>query len=274
MHLVRTSTKVFIVEGENRDLRFTEAITKLFIKGFENSIIINVPAAGNIYMLYEKLKADEFETDIIELLRENVEVARSRLSGIKRDEVDEVYLFFDADLHNNNVANSINSQDVLDDMLSVFNNETENGKLYISYPMVEALYDIINNGCSAFSKCYMPIENFVDYKTMSGKGNSIASRHFNSTGDWKMAIQSFFLRLKCLYGTSELTYNQYRQLVSPKSIFDLQKILINDNNLVFVLSALPELLLDYFREDFWKEYVDESKNIVISCSIKKLYRNK
>lgn len=43
-------------------------------------------------------------------------------------------------------------------MLEAFDNETENGKLYISYPMVESLYDYEEGRCQLFSKkCYIPL---------------------------------------------------------------------------------------------------------------------
>lgn len=258
MRLVNRATKIFIVEGENRDLRFIESITGLYLKDFDDSVIISVPAAGNIYMLYKKLEEDDFETDVIELVRENIETARDKLINISRDSVTEIYLLFDADLHNNNITGNDISQNVLDKMLTVFNNETENGKLYISYPMVESLYDIIDGKCKAFSKCFVPIDDFIKYKSMSGCGNSMASRHFNSRDDWKKAIRAFYLRTRCLLGEDRLTYNQYKQLISPKTIFDLQRGIIEEDNAVFVLSALPELLLDYFREDFWKDNVGDS----------------
>lgn len=53
---------------------------------------------------------------------------------ISRDEISEIYLFFDHDGHSH-LAN----REKLENMLQYFNNETENGKLYVSYPMVESL---------------------------------------------------------------------------------------------------------------------------------------
>lgn len=41
----------------------------------------------------------------------------------------------------------INKEKILALMLETFNNETENGLLYISYPMVEAIRDIIIGEC-------------------------------------------------------------------------------------------------------------------------------
>ncbi len=261
--------KVFIVEGENRDLRFIEAITRLYIKDFDESVIINVPAAGNIYMLYEKMRADDFETDVIEVLRENIEPARKKLENVSRDKVTEVYLFFDADLHNNNYVGDEQSEIILNKMLSVFNNETDNGKLYISYPMVEALYDVREGQCKAYSRCFISREEFADYKRMAGTGNALSSKHFQTEEEWKKVIQAFYLRINCLYNCDNMSYEQYRELVSPLHIFKRQNLYIDDKDEVFVLSALPELLLDYFRKEFWEKYIDENMSRNIECEIER-----
>ena len=54
----------------------------------------------------------------------------------------EVYLFFDYDGHHNNIPKKLSGKDALEEMLETFNNETELGKLYVSYPMVEAIKEI------------------------------------------------------------------------------------------------------------------------------------
>ena len=48
---------LFIVEGESRDLRFAEKMKDLFLKGRDDLRVICLPAAQNIYMLYERLAA-------------------------------------------------------------------------------------------------------------------------------------------------------------------------------------------------------------------------
>lgn len=153
-------------------------------------------------------------------------------------------------------------------MLSVFNNETDNGKLYISYPMVEALYDVREGQCKAFSKCFISRKEFVDYKKMAGTGNLLSSRHFNSEEEWKKAIQAFYLRVKCLCDFDKLSYEQYRESISPLQIFERQNNYIQKKDKVFVLSALPELLLDYFRKEFWDKFIDENMLREIKCELK------
>lgn len=95
--------KAFIVEGEAREPLIIENISKVFfVHG--NFKIITLPAGQNIYMLWKKLKADDFDTDIIEVLREEHEELEKQLHGLSRDDFSEVYLFFDYDGHQDNLS--------------------------------------------------------------------------------------------------------------------------------------------------------------------------
>ena len=58
--------KVFIVEGEARKPLIIDNISKVFFS-HGNIKIITLPAGENIYMLWKKLKADDFDTDIIDV---------------------------------------------------------------------------------------------------------------------------------------------------------------------------------------------------------------
>ena len=122
---------LFIVEGESRDLRFAEKMKDLFLKGRDDLRVICLPAAQNIYMLYERLAEEDFDLDVVEVLRETVPSAAKCLEGVERDSVDEVFLFFDYDSHQNN-APGCESDALVEAMLLAFDNEHESGKLYIA----------------------------------------------------------------------------------------------------------------------------------------------
>ena len=107
--------KAFIVEGEAREPLIIDNISKVFF-AHGNIKIITLPAGQNIYMLWKKLKEDDFDTDIIEVLREEHEELEKQLSGLSRDDFSEVYLFFDYDGHQNNLGESDES-DALEQML-------------------------------------------------------------------------------------------------------------------------------------------------------------
>lgn len=248
--------KLFIVEGEKRESRFIHEMANCFFeKGRYESKIINLSADQNIYMLFKKLEEDDFETDIVEIVRENIDTAREKLTGISRQSVDEVFLFFDYDIHQDNLKKDKGEESadaILRRMLSVFDNETENGKLYISYPMVEALYDYKTSACDAFSKCYFPIENVQDYKRQAGESNANASQHFDFL-KWQDVLNVFYLKLKCLFDLDQLEYEYYRRKITPLMIYKKEKDLLNEKNVIFVLSAFPEFLFDYFKKDFWNK---------------------
>ena len=81
--------KAFIVEGEFREPQVIDNISKQFFHD-GNCKLITLPAGENIYMLWKKLKDDEFETDIIEILRESNKEIKKQLMGLSRDDFSEV----------------------------------------------------------------------------------------------------------------------------------------------------------------------------------------
>ncbi|WP_165056529.1 MULTISPECIES: hypothetical protein [unclassified Adlercreutzia] len=240
-------TTLFIVEGLDRDYRFAREMASCFLDRRVN--VICLPAEQNIYMLYKLLAADDFDTDVVEVLRESVPSAAKVLEGISRGSVDEIYLFFDYDPHQNYFP-AKEADALASEMLAAFDNETENGKLYISYPMVEALYDFRADQCQAYSNCYVDAGSIAGYKRAAGDGNPNSGCHMGSV-QWKGATSSFALRCKCLLGIDDLTFESYRALATPESIFHEERRLLREEGRVFVLSAFPEFLLDYFKPNFF-----------------------
>ena len=257
--------KCFIVEGEDRDYRFIQDMSSVFFKGRYELVTIFLAAEQNIYMLYNRLKEDDFETDLIEILREENKQAEEALTGIDRQDIDEVYLMFDYDIHQRNLSEDEDPNDVLEKMLQFYNNETENGKLYISYPMVEALYDYQDGYCEPYSDCRYPIARIAQYKQMSGMNNPHASHHLKKYEEWKMILSVYGLRIQCLFDVERLDYQFYRNSVTVESIFHKQRKYIDADQAVFILSAFPEFLLDYFKPDFWAKHVNRHKKKFENC---------
>ena len=244
--------KLFIVEGEARDLRFIELMSERFLKNKHDYRIIHLPAKQNIFMLYDILKDDDFETDIVEVLRDNVDGAAEILNGCLRKEIAEVYLFFDYDIQQ--LSEIAYERDIMSKLFEVFQDETENGKLYISYPMVEAIYDYKEERCDSFNKCFVDISEIIHYKESSGKNNPAASKHFKYE-DWEYVLETFGMRAKCLFDNVDMDYSTYKNDAYPEQIYNKQSMIVKNRNAVFVLSAFPEFLFDYFKIDFWKKYI-------------------
>lgn len=127
-----------IYEGNKTERILIENLKKIFFLNRANIVFVGFPAGQNIYMLWKQIQKDEYETDLIELIREYNKDAAEKLKGYSRDDFSEIYLFFDYDGHNCNLsATDPDGTAVLGEMLETFDNETELGKLYINYPMVE-----------------------------------------------------------------------------------------------------------------------------------------
>ena len=73
--------KAFIVEGEAREPQIIDNISKVFFS-HGNFKIITLPAEQNIYMLWKKLKEDDFETDLIEVLREGSDEIKEQFEAL------------------------------------------------------------------------------------------------------------------------------------------------------------------------------------------------
>ncbi|MCD8075308.1 MAG: hypothetical protein LUF27_09830 [Lachnospiraceae bacterium] len=259
--MAEKNCKVCIVEGEVREPVIINNIIRIFF-AHDNVKIITLPAGQNIYMLWKKLKADDFETDIIEVLRENNDELNRQLEGLERDDFSEIYLFFDYDGHQNNLGEAENgtSDDVLQQMLQSFDNETENGKLYISYPMVESLRDFEVGTCGRNSNCFVQISDICDYKNISA--SRAVYQHFKDYDYliWKNVMEIFALKLSCLMNRCyTVSYSEYQNEITPQKILELENMEIAIGR-VFVLSAFPEFLLDYFGKKLWITAVKRSSN--------------
>ena len=256
--------KAFIVEGEAREPQVIDNISRVFFK-HGNFKIITLPAGENIYMLWKQLKADDFDTDSIEILRESNKKIREQLEGLSRDDFSEVFLFFDYDAHQTNLGKS-DDDDVIKQMLESFDNETENGKLYVSYPMVEALRDFETGKCGNGDNCFVEISNLAEYKYISSR--NALNPHFRdyNIGVWKDIVDVFSMRISCLLGKAEvISYEQYLESASPYDIYIYEQAGADDNK-VFIISAFPEFLVDYFGMKLWKTCVKHTKNQLDRCN--------
>lgn len=248
-----------ITEGDVRELDIFENIKKMFFKS-DKVDVIAFPAGENIYMLWKQLKDDEFQTDVIELVREQNEKAAKIIEDYSRDDFSEIYLFFDYDGHQDNLKTDEDDTDVIQEMLDTFNNETENGLLYVNYPMVEAIRDYVEEDCATQTSCYLPIADSFKYKKLSSVNKVHNDMLRYTINNWEQIIDAFTRRLACLTGAGEVhAYDDYKSEITPSYVYDQQKEII-EKGYVFVLSAFPEFLLDYNKADFWHRMVKHKSN--------------
>lgn len=139
--------QLFVYEGNSAEPKYVDKLEKNFLG---ERIAIKCVYDAEIYQLYRQMKDDDFAIDIVSILKERSHQNAEILKDYNRDSFAYIYLFFDYDGHSTMADDS-----KIREMLQFFDNETENGMLYISYPMVEAIrhYKELDSFQNSTAKC-------------------------------------------------------------------------------------------------------------------------
>lgn len=127
---------LFVFEGDEREPRLYRTLERLYFPKGNDNIVCSF--GNNLYDLYNELT--EYEGyDIVSLMREHLaDRGDTSLDGIRSSDISQTFLFFDYDFQNSQLPlDEINRR--VEEMLAFFDDETDNGKLYINYPMVESV---------------------------------------------------------------------------------------------------------------------------------------
>jgi hypothetical protein len=225
---------LFIFEGIKPEKHISESLFQFFLN--ENTIV-TCAYCTTIYKMYAEISAD-LDLDTFNLIK-NVPVNFEILKDFKRTDFAEIYLFFDYDGH----ASNANDQK-LRDLLLFFNEETDKGKLLISYPMAEALRHV--EDLQTFESLTFNIINFEKYKSHTVQFGLTEFQHFNdyTLNTWAIVIDLHLKKMnKIVIDLFQFPDKQVDQL----TLFTNQKEKYIDlNNSVAVLSAFPVFLFDYY----------------------------
>ena len=206
----------------------------------------------HIYSLYNTLKKDE-DLELIELLREN-ENNKQVLHGISRFDIALIYLFFDYDPQTCNKCDEIIPQ-----MLEEFNNETENGKLFISYPMVEALKDSASKHFLSNENRTIMLNDSIKYKNIVHNKLECTLKNITEYTSiiWQRIIkQNLQQAYWILYDKDAFPDINVAKQMSQSSIYNAEYTkYIKKQNRIAVLSAFPFFIIDYFPQEFIQEHI-------------------
>lgn len=238
-----SSKILFIFEGPKLEKLITDNLTKFFVN--ENTVITCVYCT-TIYKMYSEILKDE-DLDTFNLLKD-IEINKEKLKDYKRSDFAQIYMFFDYDGHATNASDK-----KIKKLLEFFNEETEKGKLYISYPMVEALKHIEN--FDTFEELKVSCKENIDYKKIVRQHGLETLKHIikYEIDNWSELINAHLKK------TNKIVYNSY---TFPNAIID--QIIIFENQLnkyinvdktVGVLSAFPVFLHDYYGNEQIKERI-------------------
>lgn len=246
---------LFIFEGARSEDKYVEKLERNFLgEGHAIKCVFD----AEIYQLYRAINlGDGFPIDIVSLLKERTIENAEILKDYTRDSFAYVYLFFDYDGHS-----TLADDEKIKEMLSFFSDETEEGKLYISYPMVEAIrhYKDMESFKSLTVKCKRgncPYkEDCTDkdsciqephYKSFSISDSKVQLSNINSYTKevWQELITAHICKANYLVND---IYDMPQSLITQNDIFtnQLEKHIFHKCPEVAVLSAFPLYVLDYY----------------------------
>lgn len=243
-----------IYEGQKSEKQLTGNLNKCFFEEFTELVPIMFPAGENIYMLWNQLKEDDFETDVIEVLREYNPIARKVLEGYQRNDFMEVYLFFDYDGHTNNAEGCNNG--VILEMLETFSDETDLGKLYINYPMVESLRDNLAEEI-CYRRCWVPLAEAGDYKHVVHEMERYQDFRKYTKQDWSVFCRNAVRKVNCIVNSKyEIPdRDEFIKNMGQAVLFGSQQRKFIRQDKIAVINSFPLFLLEYFKPDFWREVI-------------------
>jgi len=241
VNLVNKVRKILlIVEGAKSEV-------VLFNKAFqEYKLNLNYEIYSyctNIYDLYERMfDKNEDDLDSLDLLG----ILKERGPGnINLDEdFSDILLVFDYDPHDNRF-----SVDRINLMLHYFNESTENGKLYINYPMVESFKHLKSNPDEDYK------DRMVNFSIVSSGGykklvndetkypdiNRYNKKHFDSIIIHNIKKANYISKRE--YEIIDIKSSYYN--IMPDKILQEQNIALQKLNKIYVLNTCLFFICDY-----------------------------
>lgn len=238
---------LFVFEGEKTEQQITDNLTQYFVNENTN---IQCAFCADVYQLYSKIWNDP-DLDTFSILKNRHQNA-SILADYNRNDFAEIYLFFDYDGH----ANNASDQTILD-LVQFFDEETDTGKIYFSYPMVEAIKHISSS--IDFEHLKVPATENINYKSLV---NAEGANHLNNLSsltkeNWNELIEMHLKKMNAIVNDS---FTMPSSIIAQLEIFKNQLLkYIQFDSTISVLSAFPIFIFDYYGHNKVMQILNESE---------------
>lgn len=278
------SNILFIVEGERLEPEVINRMAEVYGLRCDISSVCT-----NIHILYHHLKQDDGYSDVIPVLRE---ILRSRLGSLeKRSPSSEqkrkicrtqedmaklersfasVYLVFDSELHHRS-NDTLAPLDIIDinvadlkEMLEFFDSETNQGKLYVNYPMMESYRDCDDFFDSGYRDRLVSLDILFGRTPAMGYKSLVASRRLANVRNQHIS-QKQFNRLTCMnvfklnwmknHTWLKPNYDNFLKIAQQERILELEHDFCRSHNAVAVLNSLLFFIIDYKGRVFFDQEI-------------------
>jgi hypothetical protein len=231
---------LLLVEGEKLEVNLLNKLLAIYSLDVNYEIY---PYKTNIYELYERMfKGNEEDLDVLDLL--GILKERDHDSKILNEDYSDIILVFDYEPQDNRF-----SEERINLMLSYFNESTDNGKLYINYPMAESFKHIKSIPDSDYK------ERAVDFSVLSsGKYKELVSKESKFTDINIYSKQIFnsiiihnirkaYYITKSEYDIEDIKAGYYE--LEPIEILKKQNYVLINSKQIYVLNTCLFYICDY-----------------------------
>lgn len=251
---------LFVFEGDEREPRLYRTLERLYFPKRNDNIICSF--GNNIYGLYNELQMFDGAGDIVALMRESL-AARgdATLDGIRNSDISEVFLFFDYDFQNSQLSlDEINRR--VEEMLTLFDDETDNGKLYINYPMVESIrytkelpdeayanYTVDRKACKGFKRLAREFSAYdsLDYMLFKDGEVPTKEKYIEVKDNW-LFLKRMNVCKANLLTTGLLTMPSEKSDIAQLAIFRSQvRKFVKPSEKVAILNSFPIFIYEYMK---------------------------
>lgn len=251
---------LFVFEGSDREPHVYKTIERLFFPKKNDNIICSF--GNNIYDLYNTMQEYDGNGDIVSIMRERLsERGDATLDEIRSSDISEVFLFFDYDFQNTQIGlDELNHRVKV--MLEMFDDETDNGKLYINYPMVESIrytkelpdecycnYIVTRSECHDFKRLAREFSFYDSFDHILFKENEkpTKEKYLRIKDNWNyLKIMNVGKANMLVSGMYALPEN--KPVINQLAIFERQlHLFVDKTERVAVLNSFPIFIYDYLK---------------------------
>lgn len=239
---------LFIVEGASAEPRF---IKKMFGTCFPNQDYETYTYSTNLHVLASRLEEDypDFDNgDIdIRLVLRSYETSKSKLKVLSGEYTD-IFMIFDFEPQTDSPH-----FETIKRMLSFFNDSSDQGKLFINYPMLESVRHLKRMPDDSFSELKVESGDYGTYKKIVGDSSYYRDIDKYDYGVF-LSIASHHLKKlnRILNGKYEMPSKDAYFLLSHEALYTVQCEC--KDSYVWVVNTCILELIDYNPTLFFKKF--------------------
>ena len=237
-----------IVEGEADEVRFLNSIFKNCYKKADYKIYTY---KTNIHVLAQELfnnynDFDDDETDI-RLILASLESDKKR-RDILLDKYTDIYMIFDFEPHHDHPH-----FDTVRRMIKYFDDSTNQGKLYINYPMMQSYKHLLKLPDATFKDRKVDMSQIKNYKRIVGEESCYTDLgRYSYTTFYSLAVHHLKKMNMLLNSLYELPSIDDYLGFGGDNIYDSQIEMLNHTGFVYVLNTCIFALVDFAPSKFFK----------------------